>query len=38
MSNSESQKKLKEGYSIVTCPKCGKKYIASDGHECPKDK
>lgn len=29
---------VEETFSLATCPKCGQKYIASDGHVCPKKK
>jgi hypothetical protein len=41
MSNEESEKKkhdIEETYTMVTCPRCERKYIASDGHKCPKEK
>ena len=39
--NEKSENKQLEIQEIlirVTCPKCGQEYIASDGHECPKEK
>ena len=36
---SESRKTvIEETLSFITCPKCGRRYIASDGHKCPKEK
>jgi hypothetical protein len=26
---------IKEVLIMATCPKCGKRYVASDGHSCP---
>jgi rRNA maturation protein Nop10 len=40
MSDDKSENKkrdIKEIYTMVTCPRCGRKYIASDGHNCPKE-
>jgi len=41
MSNKESENKkreIEEILIVVTCPRCGRKYVASDGHNCPKEK
>jgi len=35
---SSEKREIQEILIRVTCPKCKRQYIASDGHECPKEK
>lgn len=33
----KNEHRIREVLILTTCPKCGKKYIASFGHECTKE-
>jgi predicted RNA-binding Zn-ribbon protein involved in translation (DUF1610 family) len=40
MSNEKSENKKLENQEfliMVTCPKCGERYVAAKGHRCPKE-
>lgn len=32
----DKKRETKEFLIMATCPNCGKRYVASDGHDCPK--
>ena len=33
----KKERKIMEILQVVTCPKCGEKYIASHGHKCSEE-